>query len=431
MDGSGGPQLDSLVGGVSRVRSSLRCPMSAIRGIAIGAMALAIYASHGPTVLVAQALRRNPVVRDSAGISIVENKPSVADVFSLAALPRLSIRIGRPDGPIERNRSQAAELPANGLLVVTPAIDGRVAWARYDSAGHRYDFDSSAHPPVHVPTWIRRVGHDTLVMWVFPENRFCALDLAGRQVAGLSYRNPDPAAGVVDWATDAAGILDDGAAFLGWRAAGVSTAGTLSRKLVDGWLYYLSGREPVHLGMFSSGESFSWVQRDSAAGSIMLTFPAAAFARDVHIRLWGDRIYVGTGESYEIDVLSRQGMTTRIIRSLRPMRPVTAADVVAFRASSPSALGSMGEARLDNALPTVPAFSRIEVDDSGQLWVRDFRADAGLQEWTAFDPDGLELGRLTIPVSSEVLAFGRSEVILSAADGAANEWIRVYAIIRK
>lgn len=108
---------------------------------------------------------------------------------------------------------------------------------------------------------------------------------------------------------------------------------------------------------------------------ILQTFsPTTTFA------VAGNRVLVGTSDTYEIKIIDRDGFTQRIIRREYPLVPTTDEHVEAFAEQMRQALAG-SETWVNTQLavlitatiegtphPTLPAYTALMVDREGNLW---------------------------------------------------------------
>ncbi|UCG87517.1 MAG: hypothetical protein JSW71_02940 [Gemmatimonadota bacterium] len=77
----------------------------------------------------------------------------------------------------------------------------------------------------------------------------------------------------------------------------------------------------------------------------------------------------------------------------------------------------------------MPAYAELEVDDVGNLWVRNYDPDSDLsQTWTVFDPDGQMLGAVRMPADLRVTHIGVDFVLGVWRDDLDVEHVRLYEL---
>jgi hypothetical protein len=81
---------------------------------------------------------------------------------------------------------------------------------------------------------------------------------------------------------------------------------------------------------------------------------------------------------------------------------------------------------------TFPPYAGLEVDPTGNLWVRSYPLpDEKAEEWTVFDPHGRLLGTLTFPARFETLEIGSDYLLGVYRDELDLEHVRLYDIGKK
>lgn len=110
-------------------------------------------------------------------------------------------------------------------------------------------------------------------------------------------------------------------------------------------------------------------------------------------------IWIGSGRQYRIYQRALDGDTVRIIERVHEPLPVTEGDFDRARADLQRYI-DMGAAIDWSRIPEVkPAFNGLITDSDGYLWVRPVVADtSGGTPYDIFDPEGLYLGRVRLPV---------------------------------
>ena len=147
------------------------------------------------------------------------------------------------------------------------------------------------------------------------------------------------------------------------------------------------------------------------------------FGRETVVALGHDRVYLGSEESYEIEVYDLTGA---------PLEPI--------RWSGPALdydhdlIDRLTEAAIDRApersrravrtwyrdlpeLDQVPAYDRIVVSDQGQVWVRQFvRPGSSGVTWVIFSHAQELIGQLTLPPRSTLWEVRGDRVVYSTPD---------------
>lgn len=150
---------------------------------------------------------------------------------------------------------------------------------------------------------------------------------------------------------------------------------------------------------------------------------------------------LGDNETYEISLYSPSGELTRRVRNMRPNRVVTSEDLAGVRAKlvgnalTPEQQSEWAKDfdEADHA-ETFPAFSALFIDRLGCLWVRqhppvEVDADTPVG-WDIYDPDGIFLGELSLPASLRLHDAGEDYVLGVKYDEMGVERVQLYPLTR-
>jgi hypothetical protein len=138
----------------------------------------------------------------------------------------------------------------------------------------------------------------------------------------------------------------------------------------------------------------------------------------------GDRIWLGTGTTGRIRILSADGVQLKEIPPVEPLRPfdearVDAAVKRAIAGVDDAARRAMIAAQFS---PTgrstrAPAFTRFLPGVNGEMWIEQFREDPrAAAEFRVLDRDGRVIGAVTIPAGVQVEDVGRDYVLGTIKD---------------
>lgn len=145
----------------------------------------------------------------------------------------------------------------------------------------------------------------------------------------------------------------------------------------------------------------------------------------------------GPGDRFELREVATDGRTVRLIRLDLPRRPVTEDDKDAFLESVRERMREQGQLAFferiyadADAPEHFPAHFDIRVDDSGRIWVQDYRPLSARVErtWYVFDEEGIYLGSVVFPAGFTVHQIARDKVIGRWTDDDDVEYVRVYGI---
>lgn len=79
---------------------------------------------------------------------------------------------------------------------------------------------------------------------------------------------------------------------------------------------------------------------------------------------------------------------------------------------------------------TTPAYTTLQIDDSGNLWVRRF-ARPGLEseDWDVFSPSGVWMGTVAAPIGLTITKIGDEYVLGIFEDEIGTEFVRMYPLV--
>jgi hypothetical protein len=169
----------------------------------------------------------------------------------------------------------------------------------------------------------------------------------------------------------------------------------------------------------------------------------ATFAADAR------HFYFGFGSDYAINVYTRAGALSHVIRRAWTPRKVTKADIDSYvvewgkrwiKSTGAAAEAERTDLRNDPYASTVPAFSQFLADRTGRLWVREAKlADAPAagqlnttplvpSTWSVFGPAGIWLGDVTMPARFLPRDIGADYVLGTAIDADGVETVVSYRL---
>lgn len=151
----------------------------------------------------------------------------------------------------------------------------------------------------------------------------------------------------------------------------------------------------------------------------------------------GDRIFIGNGRSWEIQVLSRDGTPLARWRRLGVDLSLSSGRLGAAERTSLEPMGKEPQTlarwrRLYAEAPrpdSVPAYSEFLLDSEGFLWVRGYALVGEPQPaWSVFDPSGAYLGDVQVPERFDIKAVERGTVLGVWRDDYDVQHVRAYAL---
>ena len=347
------------------------------------------------------------VVRDSAGIEIVENHAPVWDsteFWTVDPEPELTWGgLGAPPG-------DSAHL-VYGIRGVAPLSDGRVAMLApmgdrkvlvFEPSGRlSAAFGRRGQGPgeFHYPMGFQVLPGDTIVVW---DQMFDAVDYFNPSGRLLRERRIDVGAVIAALRTDERvpgesvhQPLPDGSFLMNvyrpdWQPP--DEAGTIYRK-PKGYVRIDSTYSAFSFGWWREYERFWWPGRST---TFAVPFPAGSIAVAGGDPQW---VYISDGDRYEIHQFSPTGALRRIIRRTVDPVPVTDEDLEEWKEFAATVYPGLDwhrwERETDGRLSGRhhQAIIALRVDASGYLWAY----DNGRREWSVFNPEGRWLGTVVLP----------------------------------
>ncbi len=175
----------------------------------------------------------------------------------------------------------------------------------------------------------------------------------------------------------------------------------------------------------SGGDSIGWTKgyEDYTLGDMgQVPF----FMKDAVVDSRGERIFTGSSDLMQVEEMTASGDTVRILRIPEYPLALTAAQAAAERDNRldipllqqtplPPRVQQLREFIENMPLPTTrPAYADMIVDPSGAVWLRPFRGDheqVGPESWLVLDPGGRWLGSVEVPEDFRVWDIGMDEVL--------------------
>ena len=390
----------------------------------------------------------DPVVRDSAGIRIIESSAPAWDGDGWRVSDTPSVVIGRREGD-ERYllgwvhwRSGAVVL-RDGRIAV---LDGRSAMIRvYSPEGeHIEDWGRRGEGPGEFGSYPGRifpyrgdsilVSEETQQFSVFDdEGRFGRRAMAGMRLS-LWYDLRDIVERGILLAEygccEFLGPLPTGALLLSTpqmipnSGTGTKRGSVLVAVVPD------TGGVADSLGVFNAGRYRPGAAPGGGPGGFHFqpSF-AAAVGRGGYL--------VADGDSYSIEAYDASGRLSRIIRLGREPRPVTDEVKVVYEAELREELLESGdpEEAIRGALsvpypPNLPTFEWLHVDPEGNIWAGQRRYGAGgdMHEFFVFAGDGRYLGIVEVPAKLSVLQVGADFILAQFSDDLGVQYVHMYGI---
>jgi hypothetical protein len=378
------------------------------------------------------------VVRDSADIRIIENfapRWRPGEAWRLSAEPVVDIGGVDEDPSRELYGVTSSIRLRNGDIVI--ANNGTRELRFFDSTGvYRFSEGRRGEGPGEFTfvNWVRPWRGDSVV--VRSPGRLTFFDGSGAFGRLVTVRVPNMLLTV-------RGIFPDGSIFgtalLTASSAPQAGLHRRSEKLIhvaaDGESYVDS------VGWAPGLEMFTYRVNDD------LTVAAAPeIPRNTWYAAHADAFYVGTNDTYEVEVYTSTGTLRTLVRYRRDNPEVTRADIDAIRErreryflDRPANIRQAWEGFYEAApLPeTWPAFGKtdsphaLHIDAQADIWVEEYdRPEEEQNGWTVFDADGVLLGVVELPARFEPHDIGDDYVLGRWRDDLDVEHVRMYELIK-
>ena len=371
-----------------------------------------------------------PSRRDSAGVEIVENRGEQAwtstTAWTVAGTPTVSIGGNESDSTALFARVQNAIRLSDGRIVV--ANGGTRELRFYDANGR---FIKSVGRVGEGPgefDWLGRIlrtDGDSLIVWDPNNARLSFFDSGGRFARSVPLRS----------------------------GQGISFPEPLGRTS-DGSLVGRTGSRNNQVGAFRFSAFYVRYGPDLAPldtiarrpGDDFFTQPCGRgmcgyeppFARSTSAGFHGDRLWIGTADRYEIEVIDMTGRVIRSIRDARPFHEVSGANAARQReaflstARSPERRAELEKVYAMMTVPkAMPAYGELRVDRGGALWVEEYRAtEDAPSRWTVFDSTGRVLGTVGTPRGLRIDDIGDDYLLGVYRDSLDVEHVRMHGIVK-
>jgi hypothetical protein len=381
-----------------------------------------------------------PVVRDSAGIRIVENADigwDAAAAWVVADTPSLDLGSIDADPEYQFYRVVGAATLSDGRIVVASGGTQEVRW--YDPAGTLVATAGGEGQGPGEFTGLVALGvlpGDSVLAYDMRLQRFTVFDADAADVRSVPLEQLDRPGMRFPVLL---GVLDDGALVMVGRD--LQTEGMAEgpvRAPMPVYVYGPDGTSRDSIGTFHGWEASVTIRRNSQ--QVAMAIGDRPFGHSTTVTSVGDGIVVGTPHSYELAIFRPDGALRSIVRLDRPAQLLTAADIEAYEAF----LASQAE---DNELAreqrreaaeleypeTKPAYaSAIRGDRLGNIWVPGFAVSEEQRPplWAVFDREGRYLGELELPGRLRVFEIGSDYVLGVWRDELDVEHVRRYPLIK-
>jgi hypothetical protein len=375
------------------------------------------------------------LVRDSAGVSVVENAsvPLHASAgWALSPEPLVDVGVLQGEPEYQLFRVRDAVRFDDGSIVVLNGGSSELRVFGGDGV-HLYSFGSEGEGPGEYvrPTIVTRWPGDSLAVWDASTGRLTISHESGE----LGRTLP-----------------------LGWDAGASLAIPAFSHLLDDGNLVVFSLRFPetelgtgVHrpniavrivdptgelvadMGDHPGDETYMNV------GDGTVEVMRLPFARSYVLGAAGTESIIGGTDRWELRYWDAGGVLSRIVRIAEPPRLNGPEHMEARLAERLEGVPEERRAAVRASVArtpgpdTLPAFEIAGTDALGNTWVKPFRspADSGPDHWIALDDQGVVLGRIEVPEDVELYEIGADYALGLWTDELDVEHVRVWSLTRE
>ena len=371
------------------------------------------------------------VVRDSAGVRIVENPPGApGPEWHLSREPVVEIGDASRGQEYELFQVWSALRLSDGRIVVANGGSHELRFYAPDGAfvrsvGRRGDGPGEFQNL----RWMRLLAGDSIMTYDFRQRRFSVFDGSGAFIRSFRLQSTAavPFASIIDTYADGS--------FLAQGFASTGDAAPTGLQRYDAPLYHFAddGTILTELGLFSGNEGFYKSFRDGG-----FAFYDSFFPRYTYRRAAGDHLYIAANDTYELRRYTPDGALTGIVRRAHAAVAVTEEHVQLERERRLAQVRSDDERQMLsgvlNEMPvpkTFPAYHLVRVDDERKVWVQEY-VIPGINHatWSVFDAVGLLLGQVEAPLRFEPYHIGTDFVLGEWRDDLDVEYVRLYELVK-
>jgi hypothetical protein len=375
-------------------------------------------------------------IRDSAGVSIVENRgqpPADGGGFVLGPEPTLQIGAAEGDEAYLLFRVWGAARLSDGRIAVANnrAPDIRI----FDASGrHLHTFGTRGEGPEDFdsPVLVGTLPGDTLVV-------------VDRLLRRINLYDPDTGfirAGIADPSLEGylltVGMFASGTVLIQRMVFGEDASDGYRRNPIQYRSVAIDGSLEQEFGEFPGDEVVS-SSREVQTGVFTTLMGNTPFGKMALAAVTGDFFFYGSQDTWQIEVRDHAGRLVRIIRRDKPLEPITDAQVSAVMEEGADDASTNEQARTfrrmmrEAPIPEFhPAYEAIFADVTGCLWVEETRVPGGdtMRHTTIFDPDGRMIGSVVLPDGLRVEQIGEDYLLGRWTDDLGVEYLRLYPLRR-
>lgn len=376
------------------------------------------------------------VVRDSAGITIVENAaPAWGEGEGFTSGGDPLVDIGMLDGPAEYQLFRAADAVrlSDGRIVI--ANGGTSELRYYDESGvHIRSVGRQGAGPGEFQgiSWIDVAGNDSLLAYDSQLRRISLFDPSGTFVDSRTVQSltSEGAQNVVARFADGTFLLQG---IVQLDPTNIRTGlhrfpSVLSRSVPGD----SSGAAVDSLGVYPGMESMVII------GDNSIGIMRGGFMRRLELQAGDSAFVAGTQNAYEVEVRPISGAPRMLIRWNGGDLALTPDVISRYREQQLERATDRDERaatqrRLDEMTypDAIPAYGSLVLDALGNIWVQEFQRDDETENrWNVFDPNGRMLGGVVLPQGLKVYQIGEDFVLGQWTDDLDVEHVRSHRLVR-
>ena len=278
-------------------------------------------------------------------------------------------------------------------------------------------------------SWIRRCG-DSLLAYDWVQRRATPISLSGD--VGFPFRVTTPETGRPPYRLR---CLPDGSFLaVGWGDAPPVPPGEeylYFSQEAELWRLFPPADSSITIGEYISSERLAHVNRQSGGGGS----GPHPFSRSVVFDGDEDHIFIGGAERLQVEVRSLNGQLLKLYRGPDADLLVSDSLIAEYEHAELTPRDSAMRRQLaaaDYPMPErYPAYTEILIDPLGYVWVERFALPWDTERrWGVFDPSGVFLGHLSMPLDFRATDVTATHVVGIAHDELGVARVRVYRLDR-
>lgn len=213
----------------------------------------------------------------------------------------------------------------------------------------------------------------------------------------------------------------------------------MQRNAIEFFLLQGDGMRRAELGSHPGAEEFYYLD-ETVFPPFSFWMLDPPFQQTVVWGAWDGLAIVSPSDRYEIRAYGPEGTLQRIVRRDHSVRLPTEADLESYRNGQLESIrGSEYRETMTPVLaalevpPSFPAFSAIEVDALGYLWVREYDMPGEERDhslWTVYDSGGIVQGFVETPPDLTIYEIGADYIVGKVYDELRVEYVQMWELAR-